>query len=224
MESLFAPIMQWLETLAQTVSLEVFVVVGAFLEEIIAPIPSPFVMTTAAVLAQVQNLSVWNLGVLVVLAAIAKTASSVLVYVIADKAEDFVLTRFGKFFGISHQHIERLGFFLTKTWFDDVMLLVARALPVVPTFPVSFGAGVIKYSMRSFILMTFLGTILRNILYLWIAYFGWTYFQALKDDLWSHPLWLALGVILLLALVIWVLRAKDTLWEKILAWAPTKKR
>jgi len=217
MEELFQPLINWLESLATSVSLEFFVVVGAFLEEIIAPIPSPFVMTTAAVLAQVQGYSNVQLGFLVFIAALAKTASSYVVYVIADKAEDVVVGKFGKYFGVSHKHIERIGFFLTKTWWDNVLLLLARSIPIVPTFPISVGAGVIKYDLKGYLAMTFIGTFIRNIFYLWIAYFGFSQFQTLKEELWNHPLWFAIGVIVFLLIIIYIMKKKDTLWEKLLA-------
>lgn len=215
--------MHWLETLAATVSLEAFVVVGAFLEELIAPIPSPFVMTTAAVLAQVQHYHWLQLGLLVTLAAVAKTASTYAVYYISDKAEDIVIGKFGRFFGISHQHIESLGRFLTKSRWDDVLLFLARAIPLVPTFPISVGAGVIKYNVRSYLLMTFLGTMVRNLFYVWIAYFGWSQFQSLRQQLWENPLWLAVGVIVGLLFVIGIMKAKDSFWERLLARAPLRK-
>ncbi len=220
---MLAPLINWIESLATSVSLEVFVVVGAFLEELIAPIPSPFVMTTAAVLAQVQGYTWMHLGFLILLATAAKTLSTYCVYVIADKAEDVVIGRFGKYFGVSHGHIESLGKMLTKSWWDDVLLLIARSVPIIPTFPVSVGAGVIKYNVRSYVLMTFIGTFIRNIIYLWVAYFGWNGFQAIRRDLWEHPLWLAIGVIVLLLIFIWIMRAKDTLWERILRRNPFQK-
>ena len=55
MTSLIAPIITYLEKLAQYVPLEVFTVVGTFLEEVIAPIPSPFVLTTAGTITKAQN-------------------------------------------------------------------------------------------------------------------------------------------------------------------------
>lgn len=214
MEAFFTPLMSWLASLATSVSLEFFVVVGAFLEELIAPIPSPFVMTTAAVLAQVQNYNVAQIGFLVLLASVAKTLSSYAVYVVSDKAEDIVIGKFGRYFGISHKHIESLGKLLTKTWLDDVLLFLARALPFVPTFPISVGAGVIKYNVRSYVAMTLLGTVIRNLFYVWIAYFGWHQFQAMQDQLWNNPLWLAIGVIVGLILVIAIMRTKDTVWDR----------
>lgn len=223
MESFFAPLLNWIESLATSVSLEVFVVVGAFLEEIVAPIPSPFVMTTAAVLAQVQGFTWVNYVFLILIASAAKTLSSYCVYVAADKAEDVILGKFGKFFGVSHEQVERLGKLLTKSWIDDVLLFFSRALPIIPTFPISVGAGVIKYKLKTYILMTFWGTCVRNLFYLWIALFGWERFQIIRQDLWEHPLWLAIGVIIFLLIVIWILRAKETWWERLLHHRTGKK-
>lgn len=223
MEQYLSPLIAWIESLATQVSLEVFVVVGAFLEEIIAPIPSPFVMTTAAVLAQVQGYTTWHLLVLITLASFAKMLSSYVVYVVADKAEDVIIGKFGKYFGVSHAHIESLGNMLTKSWWDDVLLLIARSLPIVPTFPVSVGAGVIKYSVRSYLLMTFIGTFIRNVIYLLIAFYGWTHLQTWKDELWQHPLWLAIAVIIALLFVIFILKAKDSLWDRLLRKTTIKK-
>jgi membrane protein DedA with SNARE-associated domain len=217
MEELFAPLMQWLESLATAINLEVFVVLGSFLEEIIAPIPSPFVMTTAAALAQNHHYNLAHLAVLVVIAAAAKTASSYVVYVAADKAEDVVVGKFGKYIGVSHSLIEKIGSFLTGTWWDDLLLLVSRALPLVPTVVVTVGAGVIKYPVRSFLVMTFLGSILRNIFYLWVGYVGLTQLENMWHQTKGNPIFIALLVVAVLAVVYMAWKVKEILFEKMIA-------
>lgn len=216
MEALFAPLIAWLTQLATEISLEVFVVVAGFLEEIIAPIPSPFVMTTAAFLAKAQAYSLWQLAFLVVLASLAKTVSSYLVYLIADKAEDLVLVKFGKFFGVSHAKVEQIGTFLNQSWWDDVLLFLSRAIPLVPTSLVTVAAGVIKYNVPSFLIMTFFGTIIRNLFYLWIAYYGSGFLEGVLPQIMGHlAVLIGLGGLSVVALM-WLLRAKDSLWEKVM--------
>lgn len=217
MEKYFEPLIQWLAALATSVSLEVFVVVAGFLEEIIAPIPSPFVMTTAAALAKAQNLSTLHVGFIVLLAAAAKTASSYLIYVIVDKAEDVVVGRYGKYFGVNHESIERIGKMLDKSKWDDVLLFFARAIPVVPTSVVTVVAGVIKYNPKSFLLMTFLGGIIRNLFYLWIAYFGIDVIDALFTQFKQSPIILAILFFIALAGLVFLFKAKDALWEKFIS-------
>lgn len=214
MEKYFEPLLQWLTNLATHVSVEFFVVIAGFLEEIIAPIPSPFVMTTAAVIAKAQQLSPLHVAFIVLLATVAKTASSYLIYFIVDKAEDVVVGRYGKFFGVSHEGIERIGKMLNKSWWDDVLLFFARAIPLVPTSVVTVVAGVIKYNPRSFILMTFLGGIVRNLFYLWIAYFGLNIIDSIVDHFAQNPALLVVLFIIGLAGLVFLFRAKDALWEK----------
>jgi membrane protein DedA with SNARE-associated domain len=216
MQTMIENLLQWLTNLSTAISLEFFVLLGSFLEEIIAPIPSPFVMTQAAILAKVQNYSMFNLAVIVVIAALAKTASSYLLYFITDKAEDIVIGKFGKYFGVSHTEIEKIGKWLTNSWWDDVLLFLARALPFVPTSLVTVAAGVIKYDLKSFLLMTFLGSVVRNIFYLWVGYYGVTYFDTWKDAVLNSPITLIIGILVVVAGLYAALKLKDKLWNSIM--------
>lgn len=207
-------LLAFLESLATSISLEFFVVVGAFLEEIIAPIPSPFVMSTAAVLAQIQGYSLVQLALIVLLASVAKTASSFIVYFAADKFGDVMITYFGKFFGINHAHITKLTKVLTDSKWDELLLFLARAIPIVPTFPVSVVAGAMKYPVRSYLSMTFLGIVIRNVFYLWVAYVGWEQIQAIYARLIGQPWLLVLGGLLLVLLFVALLKGKDRVWER----------
>lgn len=216
MDKLISALLDWLNIIATSISLEVFVLLGAFLEEIVAPIPSPFVMTQAAVLAKVQEYSLFQLMILVLLASAAKTFSSYLLYFFTDKAEDLVLGKFGKYFGVSHAQVEKLGAFLSQSWWDDVLLFLSRALPFVPTSLVTVAAGAIKYNVRSFLLMTFCGSLVRNTFYLWVGYFGWTYFNHLLDEFLHSPVVVAVVIGAVVLLVFGVLKAKNSLWDRLM--------
>jgi len=207
---------QWIESLAHSVSLEFFVVVGAFLEELVAPIPSPFVMTTASVLAQVQQYTWAQYLFLILLATVAKTVSTFLVYLVSDKAEDLLVGKFGHYFGLSHSHIEKIGLLLTKSNWGNVLFLIARALPIVPTFPVSVGAGVIKFPIRSYISLTFLGILIRNTFYLLVAMFGWNFLQIIQETLIKYPFLAVLLAGVAISGLIYVLKKKDVIWESFL--------
>ncbi len=203
----------WLESLAQQTSLEIFTVIASFLEEIVAPIPSPFVMTTAAVIGQAQNYTYLQLFWVIILGSIAKTIAAVGVYYIVDKAEDVVVGKFGKYIGISHKEVEKIGSILTKTWYDDVLLFVARALPIVPSTLVSVAAGAIKYNLRSYIFMTFLGNIFRSAFYLWVGYVGAETAAKIWGELQGQPIFIVLAVVLTLGLLYILLKLKDHIWE-----------
>lgn len=212
--SIIDQIIIWLENLSKNINLEFFVVIGAFLEEIIAPIPSPFVMTTAAALAQTRHYILIQLALIVLVASVAKTISSYLIYYATDKLEDLVIGKLGKYIGVSHKLIEQIGSFLTGTWIDDFLMILARALPFIPTSLVSVGAGAIKYNPRSFIITTFIGVVFRNAFYLWVGYFGMTALDLFWQQNKGNPIFLGLMGIALLFLIYLILKLKNHLFER----------
>ncbi|MEE4195191.1 MAG: hypothetical protein V2J07_08335, partial [Anaerolineae bacterium] len=134
----------WLEQLAGMVSLELFALLGSFIEELVAPIPSPIIMTMEGSMAQVQGVAIPYLLVLASISAFAKTLAGWLLYFVADVAEDWFMTRFGKFFGISHDEIERIGAYISGGWKDSLVLFALRSIPVMPSSPISVTCGAIK--------------------------------------------------------------------------------
>lgn len=173
----------WLEQLAQQIPLTWFTFIGAFLEELIAPIPSPLVMTTSGSIASSQNMGLWMLLVAAVIGSFGKLIASYFVYVISDKAEDFVLRNFGKMIGVSHKEIEQLGKYLNKGWRDDIVLFFLRAIPIMPSAPVSVISGVIKVNMRTYLTATFFGNIIRNLFYLYLGYVSLAAYHSIADGL-----------------------------------------
>ncbi len=161
-----------LHTLSEQVPLPVFTSVGGLIEELIAPIPSPLVMTTAGSIALDQEQTAFYIVVISLFAAVGKTIGAIIIYYFADKAEDLVLTKFGKFLGITHREVESFGKRFNNTWKDDVVLFLLRAIPVFPGAPVAAVAGLIKINMRTYIQSTFLGVWVRSMIFGYIGYFG----------------------------------------------------
>jgi membrane protein DedA with SNARE-associated domain len=172
MSSFLNSVIEFLQSMAQVVPLEAFVVIGSIVEEMIAPIPSPFVMSLAGSLAQIKGEGIGYLVLLAVLGSIGKTATTWLIYIVADKMEDVVMKKIGKYIGVTHAQVEQIGQRLKKGWQDNVVLFVARALPLVPSAPVSFVCGAIKLDLITFLTSTFLGNIVRNFIFLYLGYTG----------------------------------------------------
>lgn len=163
-------IITWLETLAQSIPVTWFVFIGAMIEEVIAPIPSPIVMMLAGSIASSQNSHLAFIGLLAIIGAFSKTLGSLIIYIVSDKAEDIIIDKFGKFLGVSHSDTEGLGKHLGKGNRDDIAIFLMRAVPVMPTAPVSVLAGLIKINLKTYLLSTFLGLIVRNLIYLYLGY------------------------------------------------------
>ncbi|MBP7774757.1 VTT domain-containing protein [Candidatus Woesebacteria bacterium] len=160
----------WLEALSRQIPVTWFVFIGSLLEEIIAPIPSPLVMLLGGSISAGQGSPQLFIGLLALIGALSKTFGSLLIYIISDKAEDVVIDKFGKFLGVSHTDTEGLGKFFGQGKRDDIAIFLLRAVPVMPTAPVSVIAGLIKIDLKTYLVSTFLGLMVRNLIYLYLGY------------------------------------------------------
>lgn len=171
-----------LKNLSERIPIGPFVLIGGFIEEIVAPIPSPLLMTVVGSMVQVQGTGVIMLVSASVLAAIGKTVGSWLIYVVSDKAEDVVMRKFGKWLGVTHKDIESIGKYFDKSWKDDLLLIILRAFPLIPGAPVAVVCGIIKLSPKTYVFATFVGTFLRSLLFGFVGYGGVANYQVLIDS------------------------------------------
>lgn len=169
---MFDSLVHTLTIFANTVPVEIFVFIGSILEEIVAPIPSPFVMTTAGTLLAAQSAPMSYILVIALIAALGKTIGCVVFYVLADKAEDIVIKKYGKYLGFSHTQVESIGKHFNGSYTDDLLIVFLRALPVMPSTPVSLVAGFLKIDIKAFIRSTFIGNFIRSMIFLYIGFEG----------------------------------------------------
>lgn len=210
MSQILTPIIEYLHTFSQTVPLPIFVSVGAAIEEIIAPIPSPLVMTLAGSLSASAGSHWLTLMYLALIGSVAKTAASYVVYVVSDKAEDLVLGKFGKFLGVSHKEVERLGSQLSGGWKDDLVMLALRAVPVIPTAPVSIISGLLKIKLSTFFWTTLVGYAIRNYFYLYLGATSTHALESLNEGLGSvEKIGYLIIFVLLLALTIFFYKQRQ---------------
>lgn len=164
--------MTQLEGFASRTPLELFSLLGAFIEELIAPIPSPFVMTLAGSITKAHQKALWYLLVVAIIGSFGKTLAGWILYFITDKAEDLVMTKLGKFFGVTHESIEKLGKYFAGGKKDAIVLGIMRSIPIMPSSPISIMCGFLKINIKTFIIFTFLGSIIRNLFFLYLGYTG----------------------------------------------------
>jgi membrane protein DedA with SNARE-associated domain len=179
--------------------LSVFVLLSSFLEEIFSPIPSAFVTIATGSYALTHHRGYVDLVILAILSGIGKTAAAYLYYVLADKGEDIVLGKYGKYIGISHASVEKIGKLLDKTKRDDIILLLTRAFPLFPTAPVSFFCGLIKQNLKTYLMMSLLGFTIRSFLYLLIGYLGIDFLSLLHS---TSMLWFSLVIIMIMLIAV----------------------
>ena len=173
---------QWLLYYSNILPVEIFTFVGSFIEEVIAPVPSPLVMTAAGAVAQAQQKSWLFLIWLAVLGAFAKTLGGWLLYFLADVAEDIIIGKLGHFIGVEKESIESVGEKYLKGNRANAMLMIIRCTPVFPSAPISVICGVIKFSLKPFIIITFLGSIIRGAFFLYFGYASLFSFESLLSQ------------------------------------------
>jgi membrane protein DedA with SNARE-associated domain len=202
---LVVKIIDLFEVYATQVPVEVFTFLGAFIEEVIAPVPSPVVMTLAGSIAAAQETGLIFLFYLAVIGAVGKTLGAWLLYFITDKAEDVIFKRFGKFLGVSHKEIEGIGKHLNGSKWDDVVFFIIRCLPIMPSAPVSIVCGFIKFNFKSFITLTFFGTIIRNLFFLYFGYLGAANLERIMEGVTNVESYVEIGIAAAIVLFIgWI--------------------
>ena len=181
--SLIGQIENTLQSSAAYLPLEVFSFWGGFVEEVIAPIPSPLVMATVGSAAFAQSKGIGSLFWLALLGSVGKTLGAWIIYFIADKFEDVLVGRFGRYLGVSHQEVEGIGKHFKGGWKDDLILLLLRALPIVPSSPVSVVCGFIKINLRTYLVSTFFGNSIRNMIYIYLGFAGVSAYRSVLSGL-----------------------------------------
>lgn len=138
---------------------------AAFLEEVVAPIPSAAVMMTSGFFFLKGG---WSPGLAkdLVLSvalpiALGVTVGSLFVYGIAYASGKPALARWGKWFGLSWKDIEAAERRLEAKHADTAAVFALRVVPIVPNVAISAISGVMRLHIGKYLAATFLGTFIR---------------------------------------------------------------
>ncbi len=208
---MFTHLEEILLSYADTLPLPLFSFVASLVEEVIAPIPSPAVMIIAGTVASLQGMTIADLLLLSVIAALGKTVGALFIYFVSGKLEEVVMGKFGGFFGVTYADIEKFRTRLTGGYRDYFLLTLFRTLPFVPSTLVSIGCGLLKVPLKLYIVCTMIGTIFRDIFYLYFGFMGTAYLGTLiegSSSLESIIQGLALLTIILGLLFVYMKRRK----------------
>ncbi|MDO8565616.1 MAG: VTT domain-containing protein [Candidatus Moranbacteria bacterium] len=189
---------------ATQVPLPWFVFIGSFLEEVISPIPSAFIMGTAGSLALFHKETLWYLLLLALIGNIGKTLGAWLYYFLGDKLEDLLIRPITKYLGVRHEDIQSIGArFTGHHWKDGGVLFLLRLLPPFPTTPVSLAAGIIKMDLRVFLVATYAGNFFKDLLYLYAGYIG----LAKLHTLWRtiEPIKFGVDILVAIAIIVFLI-------------------
>jgi len=196
----------YLLALSEKIPLELYAFIGGLLEEIIAPIPSPIIMTTAGGLHALNNGAFMGIVVLSLIAAFGKTIGSVVLYYLADWGEDLFVAKFGKYLGLNEKGLEKLSEKFKGGLKDILVLTFLRALPIMPGAPVAVACGAIKLDMKTYLISTYIGTFLRSLFFAYIGFVGAESYENMMGGMDSIESILTIGVIIVIFVGIWLVK------------------
>lgn len=151
------------------------VFLAGLIEQVISPIPSVFIPSSAGFLLIPQNLPFWT-GISQIFSrislpyALGATIGTTVLYLLAFFGGRAIIERFGKFFGISLKHIDRFREKFTRGFKDEIIIFLLVALPATPISLVAASCGLIGIPAWEFYPIIFIGTLFRSLVLGWI---GW---------------------------------------------------
>lgn len=152
----------------------------SLIEEIIVPIPSSFILLAAGffllpVGEPFTQVLMDSLFKIVIPGSIGLTLGSVVIYMVGYLGGEPAILKWGKWFGVSWKEVEGVQKNITRGFWDEVLILGSRTLPILPQSLISFVCGVIRYPPHPFIVMTFFGTVIRTF---FLSLLGWSFGEA----------------------------------------------
>lgn len=152
------------------------VFLATLLEEIVSPIPSPLVPLTAGFFLLPADGSYFDIAwkalfLISFPVASGVTLGSSAVYGLGYWGGKPAIEKNKKWFGISWEGIERAEARLTRGRGDEITLFTLRILPVVPGIAISGFCGIVRYPLKTFVIITFLGAMIRAFM---LGVVGWS--------------------------------------------------
>jgi len=190
-------------------SLSVFM--GSVMEQIIAPIPSSLVVLGASFLTmkgtETSMATVQTMFLnIVVPAALGVTLGSLVYYGLTYKLGLPFVEKSGKYLGLSVEDIEKVEIKVKKSRYQSLFLFLARCIPVIPSIAISVFCGIIRYPLKNYMLITFLGAMIQATILSIVGWqFGNLYLSISEEISLIDNLILA---ILILIVVLFIIRKK----------------
>jgi len=148
-------------------SLSMFI--GGIVEQIIVPIPSPIITMSGGAFLVTRNIpifqAIWEIIVNVSLPySIGAVIGTSLVFLIAYFGGRPLIDQFGKYIGIKWSLIEKIKQDFQKTISDELFILIAVTIPVVPVSLISAFCGGFRIKPAKFYPLMFLSLVIRSII------------------------------------------------------------
>lgn len=142
-----------------------------FIENIFPPIPSEVILTFAGFMTTKSELTIFNA---VLFSTLGSVLGAIVLYLVGrivnkDKIENWLDGKLGKILRFKRQDVEK-----AVSWFDkkgNLTVLFCRCIPVVRSL-ISIPAGMAKMRVLPFIILTFIGSTIWNMILVLLGHFA----------------------------------------------------
>ena len=136
----------------------------SFLNELVALLPYVTVIS-GQVLFLNSHLSFTLLSKLLFLiaipAGIGGALGSLLTYSVTYIGGKPAIDKFGKYLRLSWSDVEKVTVKFKGAWYDELLFLALRSIPVLPSLPVNLAAGVLRMRPMTYFILTLIAFIIR---------------------------------------------------------------
>lgn len=187
-----------LEIINQFGYLGVFLLITV--ENIFPPIPSEIILTFSGFATTISDMKIWGI---IVSATLGSVFGAIILYLIGrllntERLERLLDSRLGRAL-----HLKKDDFRKAENWFikyDTKAIFFCRFVPIVRSL-ISIPAGMSKMSLKSFILLTTIGTFIWNVILIYLGRFAGETWEKVASfvDFYSMAAAAVLGVIVLIS-------------------------
>ena len=82
------------------------------------------------------------------------------------------INKLQKYLRFSWQDVEKVNLRFRGQWYDEILFLLLRTIPVMPSLPLSIAAGVMRMKFLRYFFLSVLGLVIRMILTLLVVGIG----------------------------------------------------
>lgn len=147
----------------------------ALINELIGVIPYALILSGQLIFIT-DTLSVGMLAKLLVFVALpvglGSTLGSLLLYYISYFGGKAAVLKYQRFLRFTWEDVEKISGRFSGAWYDEVIFLLIRSIPVVPSFPLTIVAGFFRMHFLPYFVLTVVGFTIRMMITLIVVGVG----------------------------------------------------
>lgn len=144
------------------------------IEEIIVPIPSAIVLFASGFILLKGDTSIYLIRDLIftisIPGALGLTLGSTFIYALGYYGGKPFIDKYGKYIDVSWDEVLKFDERMTKTRYDDVLFVVARIIPLVPSSLIAIFSGVTRMPLKNYLILTFIGSFFKALIYAFVGH------------------------------------------------------